>query len=111
MGQAAAAVCLACGYESNATIGGSIASGFRGEQWPCLCFSCRRVVSALINWETLVCPDCGSLEIEPYGCVSSEVTSRQVHRLRNRAIEDAPYPCPKCGALALRFTSGRTLLN
>jgi len=106
MGQQTAARCDDCGYvEGRLFVGGSPTAGFRGERWPCLCLTCRRVVSALINWETLAC-SCGSTEIEPYGSVSPPPGSRPLHRLRGRVLEDAEYPCPQCGAVALRFADG-----
>ncbi len=109
MEQLTTARCDDCGYvEENLVVGGHGAAGFSGERWPCLCFTCRRVVSALINWQTLAC-SCGSTDIEPYGGISAPLGLRKLLCLRDRAIEDENYVCPRCGAIALRFTPGAVL--
>ena len=103
MERLATARCDDCGYvEEKLVIGGCTAAGFSGERWPCLCFSCRRIVSALINRKTLAC-SCGSTEIEPYGSISRESSSRQLFGFGDRAIEDVSYVCPRCGTIAMRF--------
>ncbi len=101
--------CDDCGYvEENLVVGGYGAAGSSGERWPCLCFSCRRIVSALINWETLACR-CGSTDVEPYGSISPPWSGGGLLHLADRAIEDQGYVCPRCGAIALRFTPGAIL--
>ena len=101
--------CDDCGYvEENLVVGGYGAAGFSGERWPCLCLSCRRVVSSLINRETLAC-SCGSTDIQPYGSISPPWGLRKLLQLRDRAIVDESYVCPRCGTVALRFTPGAVL--
>jgi hypothetical protein len=109
MERLATARCDDCGYvENEIVIGGCVAVGSGGERWPCLCFSCRRVVSAAINREPLAC-GCGSTNVELHGCIAPQSASRQLLRSEERAIEDVSYACPRCGTIALRFAPGVVL--
>jgi predicted RNA-binding Zn-ribbon protein involved in translation (DUF1610 family) len=82
--------------------------------WPVSCANCKAVVSSRINRTPLVCAKCGSAEVTPLGLVTPWLDSKDGERISeqrvrvrsaDRVLDDSLYPCPQCGAVALRVAT------
>jgi Zn finger protein HypA/HybF involved in hydrogenase expression len=117
MGSSVKAKCP-CGFKAESMIGGGMLDHLTTCLFPCLCETCKDMVTANLYDEKITCPECNSPGVIPYDdprlqgdagtqAVAGWNTSDRLGR--ELALMDGTYKCPKCGSTTLRFEQGGIL--
>jgi Zn finger protein HypA/HybF involved in hydrogenase expression len=116
MGSVAEAQCE-CGYEGRFQIGGGMGDFHVMCLFPCLCRSCKQIVSGNLLAPEPACPKCESRRIVLYdqaeliGEEGSEVVNSWTLRGPNERelkLTNGRYYCPSCDTIRLTFV-GRVI--
>ena len=111
MGSSVIGTC-SCGYETEAAVGGGMRNFKTSCYFPCLCESCRTVVSANLLAAAPACPQCQGRALVAYDEPGMSQAPGE-HKIaqwnvkeqlgRELLLTDGKYLCPKCHQMTLQF--------
>lgn len=103
-----------CGFHIETRIGAGRADFRERCAFPCLCKSCRTVVTVNLMEDAPQCPACKSSDLARYDALNmhdgdgrKEIASWRL-AANHLKLTDASYYCPSCSRLSMRF---RVVLN